>query len=72
MSRNPSLIKSRSASFGGAPVCRLRPCQSWWTINFVIEQDTAGLGGRDAIEDCRIAYHNLSKIPAETNAPIML
>jgi sugar phosphate isomerase/epimerase len=31
---------------------------------FVIEQDTAGQGGRDAIEDCRIAYENLSKILA--------
>jgi sugar phosphate isomerase/epimerase len=29
---------------------------------FVIEQDTAGQGGRDAIEDCRIAYDNLFKI----------
>lgn len=29
---------------------------------FVIEQDTAGQGGRDAIEDCRIAYENLAKI----------
>lgn len=29
---------------------------------FVIEQDTAGQGGRDAVEDCRIAYDNLSKI----------
>lgn len=29
---------------------------------FVIEQDTAGQGGRDAIEDCRIAFDNLSKI----------
>ncbi len=29
---------------------------------FVIEQDTAGQDGRDAIEDCRIAYQNLSKI----------
>lgn len=29
---------------------------------FVIEQDTAGQRGRDAIEDCRIAYQNLSKI----------
>ena len=29
---------------------------------FLIEQDTAGQGGRDAIEDCRIAYDNLSKI----------
>ena len=31
---------------------------------FVIEQDTAGQGGRDALEDCRIAYDNLSKILA--------
>ena len=31
---------------------------------FVIEQDTAGQGGRDAVEDCRIAYQNLSKILA--------
>ena len=30
--------------------------------HFVIEQDTAGQGGRDAIEDCRIAFENLSKI----------
>ena len=29
---------------------------------FVIEQDTAGEGGRDAIEDCRIAYRNLLQI----------
>jgi sugar phosphate isomerase/epimerase len=29
---------------------------------FVIEQDTAGQGGRDALEDCKIAYQNLSKI----------
>jgi sugar phosphate isomerase/epimerase len=29
---------------------------------FAIEQDTAGEGGRDAIEDCRIAYDNLVKI----------
>jgi len=29
---------------------------------FAIEQDTAGQGGRDAIEDCRIAYQNLIKI----------
>jgi len=29
---------------------------------FVIEQDTAGAGGRDALEDCRIAYQNLRKI----------
>jgi sugar phosphate isomerase/epimerase len=29
---------------------------------FVIEQDTAGQGGRDAIEDCRIAFENLSRI----------
>jgi sugar phosphate isomerase/epimerase len=29
---------------------------------FAIEQDTAGQGGRDAIEDCRIAYDNLSGI----------
>jgi sugar phosphate isomerase/epimerase len=29
---------------------------------FVIEQDTAGQGGRDAVEDCRIAYDNLTKI----------
>jgi hypothetical protein len=28
----------------------------------VVEQDTAGQGGRDAIEDCRIAYDNLFKI----------
>jgi sugar phosphate isomerase/epimerase len=32
--------------------------------HFVIEQDTAGQDGRDAIEDCRIAYENLSKILA--------
>jgi sugar phosphate isomerase/epimerase len=30
--------------------------------HFVIEQDTAGQGGRDAIEDCRTAFENLSKI----------
>jgi len=29
---------------------------------FVIEQDTAGQGGRDALEDCRIAYENLRKM----------
>ncbi len=29
---------------------------------FVIEQDTAGQGGRDTLEDCRIAYNNLYKI----------
>ncbi len=29
---------------------------------FVIEQDTAGQGGRDAIADCKIAYDNLKKI----------
>ena len=29
---------------------------------FVIEQDTAGEGGRDALEDCKIAYRNLFKI----------
>ncbi len=29
---------------------------------FVIEQDTAGQGGRDALEDCRIAYRNLFRI----------
>lgn len=29
---------------------------------FVIEQDTAGEGGRDALEDCRIAYQNLRKM----------
>jgi sugar phosphate isomerase/epimerase len=29
---------------------------------FAIEQDTAGQGGRDAIEDCRIAFDNLAKI----------
>jgi sugar phosphate isomerase/epimerase len=29
---------------------------------FVIEQDTAGQDGRDAVEDCRIAYQNLSRI----------
>jgi sugar phosphate isomerase/epimerase len=29
---------------------------------FVIEQDTAGQGGRDALEDCRIAYQNLFRI----------
>lgn len=29
---------------------------------FVIEQDTAGQGGRDALEDCNIAYQNLHKI----------
>jgi sugar phosphate isomerase/epimerase len=26
---------------------------------FVIEQDTAGEGGRDTLEDCRVAYQNL-------------
>ena len=30
--------------------------------HFAIEQDTAGQDGRDAIDDCRIAYENLSKI----------
>ena len=30
--------------------------------HFVIEQDTAGEGGRDAIADCKIAYDNLKKI----------
>jgi sugar phosphate isomerase/epimerase len=30
--------------------------------HFVIEQDTAGQGGRDAIADCKIAYDNLKKI----------
>jgi sugar phosphate isomerase/epimerase len=29
---------------------------------FVIEQDTAGQGGRDTLDDCRIAYQNLYKI----------
>jgi sugar phosphate isomerase/epimerase len=29
---------------------------------FVIEQDTAGQGGRDALDDCKIAYQNLYKI----------
>jgi sugar phosphate isomerase/epimerase len=29
--------------------------------HFAIEQDSAGEGGRDAVEDCRIAYENLSK-----------
>jgi sugar phosphate isomerase/epimerase len=29
---------------------------------FAIEQDTAGEGGRDAVEDCRIAYRNLLQI----------
>ena len=29
---------------------------------FVIEQDTAGQGGRDAMDDCRIAYDNLRNI----------
>ena len=32
--------------------------------HFVIEQDTAGQGGRDAIADCKIAYDNLNKILA--------
>lgn len=31
---------------------------------YVIEQDTAGQDGRDAIEDCRIACQNLGKILA--------
>jgi len=30
--------------------------------HFVIEQDTAGQGGRDAVEDCKVAYDNLLKI----------
>ena len=30
--------------------------------HFVIEQDTAGQGGRDALDDCKIAYDNLRKI----------
>jgi sugar phosphate isomerase/epimerase len=29
---------------------------------FVIEQETAGEGGRDAVEDCRIAYRNLLQV----------
>jgi len=29
---------------------------------FVIEQDTAGQGGRDTLDDCRIAYQNLYKM----------
>ena len=29
---------------------------------FVIEQDTAGQGGRDTLEDCKIAHDNLRKI----------
>jgi len=29
---------------------------------FVIEQDTAGQGGRNALDDCKIAYDNLHKI----------
>ena len=29
---------------------------------FVIEQDTAGQGGRDTLEDCRIAYQNLYRV----------
>lgn len=32
--------------------------------HFVIEQDTAGQGGRDAVADCKIAYDNLKKILA--------
>lgn len=32
--------------------------------HFAIEQDTAGQGGRDAIEDCRISYEHLRKILA--------
>jgi sugar phosphate isomerase/epimerase len=32
--------------------------------HFVIEQDTAGQGGRDAIADCKIAYDNLNKMLA--------
>jgi sugar phosphate isomerase/epimerase len=30
--------------------------------HFVIEQDTAGQGGRDAVEDCRVAFDNLRRI----------
>jgi sugar phosphate isomerase/epimerase len=30
--------------------------------HFVIEQDTAGQDGRDAIADCKLAYENLNKI----------
>ncbi|HVX66859.1 MAG TPA: sugar phosphate isomerase/epimerase [Bryobacteraceae bacterium] len=30
--------------------------------HFVIEQDTAGADGRDAVADCKIAYDNLKKI----------
>lgn len=30
--------------------------------HFVIEQDTAGQGGRDALEDCKIAHENLYKM----------
>ena len=29
---------------------------------FVIEQDTAGQGGRDTLEDCKVAYDNLHRI----------
>ena len=29
---------------------------------FVIEQDTAGEGGRDTLDDCKIAYQNLRKM----------
>jgi sugar phosphate isomerase/epimerase len=29
---------------------------------FVIEQDTAGQGGRDTLDDCKIACQNLYKI----------
>jgi sugar phosphate isomerase/epimerase len=30
--------------------------------HFAIEQDTAGQGGRDAVDDCRMAYNNLQKV----------
>jgi hypothetical protein len=29
---------------------------------FVIEQDTAGQGRRDTLEDCKVAYDSLHKI----------
>jgi sugar phosphate isomerase/epimerase len=41
------------AVFGNAGIAGLK--------HFAIEQDTAGQNGRDAIEDCRIGYQNLTK-----------
>jgi sugar phosphate isomerase/epimerase len=35
------------------------------TDYFVIERDTAGRDGRDALADCKIAYQNLRRIPSQ-------